>query len=331
MKQILETLAQRRDLSAEQATAAFTALMDGALTPGTAGALLMGLRSKGETEVELAAMVDVCLARARKVPGIQGPCIDTCGTGGDNRSSFNCSTATALVLAAMGYRVVKHGNRSVSGVCGSADVLEALGLPVKVEPAEVAPALERTGFAFLFAPHYHPAFRHVMPLRRELAIRTLFNLLGPLLNPARPTHQVLGVAAPELMPLVARTLVRTGVQRAAVVHGAGGFDELTPFGPNRILWVRDGEIHEEFVDGASLGLSGGKPENVAVADKLEAVQVLRALLDGYGPIVMQHMLTLNLAVAIALLDDVPLEQAAFKASSALFERVAVSRFGISHD
>ena len=299
------------------------------LSPGQAGALLMGLRAKGETAGEVAEAVAACLARARLVPNLSGPRIDTCGTGGDCRGSFNCSTAVGLVLAAMGHKVVKHGNRSVSSSCGSADVLEALGFALDTEPEAVAGELARTGFVFLFAPNYHPAFKHVVPLRRELGIRTLFNLLGPLLNPARPTHQILGVASAAVMPLVAESLALSGVSRAAVIHGALGYDELTPFGLNEVLFVKDGEITEAHIDPAPLGLAGGKPENVTVAGKDEALQVLKELLDGYGPLVMQHMLTLNLAVALHLLEDVSIEEGAMRASAMLLSGDAGRHFGIT--
>ncbi len=329
MKAILEALASRQDLSREQARQAFETLMSGELSPGQAGALLMGLRAKGETAGEVAEAVAACLARARLVPNLSGPRIDTCGTGGDCRGSFNCSTAVGLVLAAMGHKVVKHGNRSVSSSCGSADVLEALGFALDTEPEAVAGELARTGFVFLFAPNYHPAFKHVVPLRRELGIRTLFNLLGPLLNPARPTHQILGVASAAVMPLVAESLALSGVSRAAVIHGALGYDELTPFGLNEVLFVKDGEITEAHIDPAPLGLAGGKPENVTVAGKDEALQVLKELLDGYGPLVMQHMLTLNLAVALHLLEDVSIEQGAMRASAMLLSGDAGRHFGIT--
>lgn len=328
MKTILEALALRQDLTRAQARQAFSALMSGELSPGQAGALLMGLRAKGETAGEIAEAVAACLDKARLVPGLTQARIDTCGTGGDCRGSFNCSTAVGLVLAAMGYHVVKHGNRSVSSSCGSADVLESLGFKLDTEPEAVAGELARTGFVFLFAPHYHPAFKHVVPLRRELGIRTLFNLLGPLLNPARPTHQILGVATPAVMPLVAETLALSGVKRAAVIHGALGYDELTPFGVNEVLFVKDGEITAAQIDPAPLGLSGGKPEDVAVAGKDEAMRVMRELLDGYGHLVMQHMLTLNLALALHLLEDVSIEEGAMRASAALFSGDAARHFGI---
>lgn len=161
----------------------------------------------------MAHAVGIALGRANRVEGLEGDCIDVVGTGGDGRNSFNCSTATALTLAGMGYRVVKHGNRAVSSSCGSADALEGLGFPLDVAPEDVRRLLDERNFAFLFAPNFHPAFRNVGPIRRELGIRTLFNLLGPLINPARPTHILLGVARPELVELLAETLRQSHIRQ----------------------------------------------------------------------------------------------------------------------
>lgn len=341
MKSVLETLAQGRDLSPEQAQGAFARLMSGELSDGQAGALLMGLRVKGETPQELAAAVSACLAKARLVPGLSdkigkadkadktgmaGPRIDTCGTGGDNTCSFNCSTAVALILASLGYKVVKHGNRSLSSKCGSADVLEAMGLPLDTGPEAVGAALERSGFVFLFAPGFHPAFRHVMSLRKVLGIRTLFNLMGPLLNPARPTHQVLGVPDAAILPLMAETLRLTGVQRAAVVHGAGGYDELTPFGPGQVAYLRDGGVELARLDPAELGLADDRPQAVTVSGPQEALAVLRAILAGQGPEPARKMVALNLAMALHLLEDMPLADAASKAMEAVRSGRAARHF-----
>jgi anthranilate phosphoribosyltransferase len=203
---ILDRLADKHDLGPEEASELFEALFTGGLTPAQSGALLLALRMKGESAVELSAAVRAGLGQARLVPGLSGRRIDTCGTGGDNKCSFNCSTAVSLVLAGMGYKVVKHGNRAISSRCGSADVLETLGLPITLGPEDASAELSRRNFVFLFAPNYHPAFRHVMPVRKELGCRTLFNLMGPLLNPARPTHQILGVPPKSLQDMVTLNL-----------------------------------------------------------------------------------------------------------------------------
>jgi anthranilate phosphoribosyltransferase len=304
MKEILEKLASGVDLSREEAAEAFGRLLGGDMTPVQAGAFLMGLRAKGETADELATGVEICLEHARLVEGLPEPRIDTCGTGGDGQCSFNCSTAVALVLASMGHKVVKHGNRSVSSKCGSADVLEAMGLPLDTPAEKVADELAAKNFVFLFAPAYHPAFKHIVPVRKDLAIRTLFNLMGPLLNPARPTHQIVGAASEPIAELMAEalSLPGAGVERAAVVHGAGGFDELTPFGPSTIFRVAPGRVERETFDPAPLGMFGGKAENVAVSGPEESLQAMRELLRGQGPWVMQDMLIINLALALSVLD-----------------------------
>jgi anthranilate phosphoribosyltransferase len=328
---ILESLAKGRNLSQHQAASAFSQLMTGELSEGQAGALLMGLRAKGETPTELAAAVSECLGQARLVPGLSGPRIDTCGTGGAGRSSFNCSTTVALVLAAMGHTVVKHGNRSVSSKSGSADVLEALGFSLSVEPDAVADQLAESNFVFLFAPSFHPAFKHVMPLRKSLGIRTLFNLMGPLLNPARPTHQVLGVADASLMDLVAKALAMSGVEKAAVVHGygqEGGYDELTPFGENRIVYVRGGEVEEDVLHPKLLGLDDDREERVAVDGPEASLAAVKELLAGRGDEVMAKMTALNLAMALHLLEDLDLNAAADKAREALASGAAAQKLGL---
>ena len=318
VKNILETLAQGLDLDAASAEQGFELLMDGELTPGQAGAFLMGLRAKGETAAEMAAAVRAALARARLVQGLTRKRIDPVGTGGDNRHSFNCSTATALVLAGMGYQVTKHGNRAVSSTSGSADAVEGLGLPMLTEPEEIRRELEQRNFVFLFAPYFHPAFKHIMPVRKDLGIRTLFNLLGPLLNPARPTHQLLGVARPEIMRTMAEVLQMGGIEKAAVVHGAGGFDELTPFGPNHVVWVSADAVAASELDPQELGFARSNPDDVAVRDKDQALDVLRELLAGKGPQAMRDMLALNVAVAVHLLEDgVSMRESVERARAAL--------------
>lgn len=318
MADVLELLAYHKDLPEDMAAESFGRLMDGTMTPAQAGSFLMGLKTKGETANELAAAVRAALNHARLVPGLSGARIDTCGTGGDKSCSFNCSTAVALVLAGMGYQVVKHGNRAITSTCGSADALEAMGLPLVTEPQDVAGELARRKFVFLFAPSYHPAFKHIMPIRKEIGCRTLFNLLGPLLNPARPTHQILGVSIPHFLSRMAKVLALTGVQQAAVVHGAGGLDELTPFGLNKVVWMREGWLREEILDPAGLGFGAGSAEAVAVTTKDEAVDVLRQVLAGKGPQAMADMVVLNVAAALHLLEDrLSLKDAVGRAREAL--------------
>ena len=301
MSAIMESLALGNDLSAEEAGEAFARLMDGELSPSLAGALLLGLRAKGETAEELHQAVDAVLARAVPVPPVFGPAIDIVGTGGDGKNSFNCSTATALSLAGMGHKVLKHGNRSVSSSCGSADVLERLGIPVDTPPEAVPESLARDGFVFLFAPRYHPSFRHVMPVRRELGVRTLFNILGPLVNPARPTHHFLGVPDKKHIPLLAATLARSGPGTGVVVHGAGGYDELTPLGEAALMFVENGEIRPGRLVPAEYDFMSCAEEDLAVEGPEQAADMLRQLLLGQGPKPMRDMLALNLGMALYLL------------------------------
>jgi anthranilate phosphoribosyltransferase len=315
---VLETLAKGEMLDKDTATACFEQLMDGKLSPAQAGALLMGLKAKGETAEELAAAVNAALKRAKLVPGLSGKRIDTCGTGGDGSSSFNCSTTTALVLAGMGYSVVKHGNRSVSSKSGSADVLEAMGFPLDTPPEAVAGELEARNFVFLFAPMFHPAFKHIMPVRKELGCRTLFNLLGPMLNPARPSHQLIGVALPEVAERMAQVTAMGDVASAAVVHGAGGFDELTPFGKNAVWYVEDGKVDAEEFDPADYGFKAWQPEDVAVRGPEHSKEVLLELLSGKGPEAMQDMTALNVGMCVYLYEeDMAMEEAMEHARDAL--------------
>lgn len=323
----LELLAIGKDLPPELATYAFRAMYTGEMPASCVGAFLMGLKTKGESAVEIAAGVTTALEEARLVAGLSGPRIDTCGTGGDNTCSFNCSTAVALYLAALGHKVVKHGNRAVSSSCGSADAVESLGFTLVVEPEAVAAELDRHNFVFLFAPNYHPAFKRIGPIRKELGVRSLFNLMGPLLNPARPTHQILGVPTSRHVRLMAEVLALTGLSHGAVVHGAGGFDELTPFGPADVCWLRDGWIKCERIDPKDLGIPAHKPAEVVVSGRDEAVYVLREVLAGKGSQAMLDMVALNLGCALHLLENgLTLKQGVDKARDAIGHGLAAAFF-----
>lgn len=319
MREVLDKLAQGRDLTEEEAGYAFGELMDGLLHEAVAGALLMGLRTKGETALELACGVRQALNKAHLVTEVQGKRIDTCGTGGDGKCTFNCSTAVALFLADMGHQVVKHGNRAVSSSCGSADVVEELGLPMGLGPDQIAPEIAKRGFAFLFAPVFHPAFAKVVPIRKELGIRTLFNLMGPLLNPARPTHQILGVPRGDFAPLMAEALALTGIERACVVHGAGGYDELTCFGPSDLYMVEDGKVSREVFDPRALGFTAPDPAELSVSGKAQALESLKALFRGEGQAAQADMVAANLALALHLLDAEPLKDCVKRARDKVAE------------
>jgi anthranilate phosphoribosyltransferase len=326
---ILEHLTTGADLSTPQAREAFDLLLTGEVSPVQAGAFLMGLRAKGETAAELSAAVDAALGQAKLISGLSGKRIDTCGTGGDGQHSFNCSTAVCLFLADMGYQVVKHGNRAVSSTCGSADVVEDLGYPLVTDPEAARVELAKRNFVFLFAPHFHPAFRHVGPVRQQLGVRTIFNLMGPLLNPAMPTHQILGVPDFRFAPMMAQVLAaRKGLERAAIVHGAGGFDELTPCGPGQVIFIERGVIREAVIDPADYGLSTCVPRDLTCDSKEEALRLQRQVLAGQGPKSLKDMVALNLAVALHLLeDDLPLDLAVDMAQAKVDQGVST---GVLH-
>lgn len=302
IRKTLNKISSRQDLDSEEGRDVFQALFEGEISPSQSGALLMGLRTKGESGSELAAAVSAALEKARLVSGISGVTMDTCGTGGDSRQSFNCSTAVAFFLADQGIQVVKHGNRAVSSSCGSADVVEALGLPLLSDPSLVLQELNSRGFAFLFAPHFHPSFAEIAPLRKELGIRSIFNLMGPLLNPARPTHQILGVPDPVFMSPMAQVLRDNRVSSAAVVHGAQGFDELTPCGENRIILIREGNQDEVSLNPEEFGMKPCSPGDLACPDKETALARQREILTGQGPQAMQDMVALNLGLGLYLLN-----------------------------
>ncbi len=319
---ILDTLARGEDLTADRASAGFSALMDGDMSPAQAGSFLMGLRMKGETPLEVAHAVNIALARSLRVDGIEGDCIDIVGTGGDGKSSFNCSTASSLVMAGLGYRVVKHGNRAVSSSCGSADALEALGCPLDLDPARAGDMLARCGFTFLFAPRYHPSFRNVGPIRKELGMRTLFNLLGPLLNPARPSHLLMGVAKPELVELLSEAIRQSHIRRAAVVCGAGGYDEVTQLGRATMKIIDHGQIADMELDPAAFGFAPCDEKELHVGSKEEAVAALRRILAGDGPAAMMDMVALNVGLGIFLMEGrLPLAACMAKAREAVYAGV----------
>jgi anthranilate synthase component 1 len=295
---LMDNVADKTDLNRREAALLFARLMDGDLSASQAGALLMGLRAKGETAVELAEAARAILDRAVKLPPLPGPFIDIVGTGGDGRNSFNCSTATALTMAGLGFKVVKHGNRSVSSKSGSADVLELLGEDLNRPPESVPEVLGKRNFVFLFAPSYHPSFRHIMPVRKELGIRTIFNILGPLVNPARPACSFLGAPNLATLPLLAGAQSLLGTRLTAIVCGAGGYDEMTALGPATVFLVEGEKITETSIDPARYGFSPCDPKELAIGGPGEGVSVLRGLLAGQGPEPMRNMLILNVAMAL---------------------------------
>ncbi|MEO8195815.1 MAG: anthranilate phosphoribosyltransferase [Thermoanaerobaculia bacterium] len=294
---ILQRLLDRENLERAEVTGLFGRIMDGEIADSQIAALLVAFAMKGETPEEIAGAVEAMRARVRAVPHSRADVIDTCGTGGDGRGTFNISTAAALVAAAGGAAVAKHGNRAVSSRSGSADLLAALGLPVEVEPAQSARQLESVGIAFLFAPAYHPAMKAVAPVRRELGVRTLFNLLGPLTNPAGARRQLVGVYARNRVETVAQVLAGLGCEHALVVHGHDGLDEITTTTITHVAEVRGSAVHTYELDAEDLGVRRAEPANLAGGTSQENAERLLALLAG-EPGALADIVALNAGAAL---------------------------------
>jgi len=295
-REALERWIARHDLARTEMEALFGRIMDGAVTPVFQAALLAALATKGETVAEITGAAAAMRARAIRIQHHRENVVDTCGTGGDGSGTFNISTAAALVAAAAGVPIAKHGNRSVSSRCGSADVLEALGVAVQATPASAGRALDEIGIAFLFAPSLHPAMKEVMPVRRELGVRTLFNLLGPLVNPAGARRQVLGVPQPRWVETHAAVLADLGCDHALVVHG-DGLDEITTTGTTEVAEVCGGAVTRYTVVPEDFGLSRARPEALTGGDiATNAGTMLRVLRGEQGA--LHDVVALNGGAAI---------------------------------
>ncbi len=258
---VLGALVAGRSLSEQEAAAAMAEIMAGQATPAQIAGFVIALRAKGETVDEIAGLVTAMRRFATRVE-VPFPVLDTCGTGGDRSGTFNVSTAAAIVCAGAGARVAKHGNRAASSRCGSADVLEALGVRIDLPPEGVAACIAEAGLGFCFAPRFHPALRHAAAPRRELGVPTIFNFLGPLTNPAGATRQALGVADPRMLEAMVSTLARLGSEHVVAFHGAGGLDELSTLGPSQVVELVGGEMRRFEVDPAALGLPPAPLETV---------------------------------------------------------------------
>jgi anthranilate phosphoribosyltransferase len=333
----------RESLSREQARQLMSEVLSGGCTDAQIAALLVALHMKGETVEEIVGFAE---AIRRAAPPLTSPggstldvsgterdaLVDTSGTGGDASGTFNISTATALVVAGAGVRVAKHGNRSVTSKCGSADVMQALGVSIDLPPARLAACLAEVGMAFLFAPAIHLAVQYVQPARRELRLRTVFNLLGPLTNPARASAQVVGVYSPELVEKLAEALSMLGVRRAMVVHGSDGLDEITITGPTRIAEVRDGTVRSYEVTPEEFGMKRARLEDIAGGDAAENAEIIRAILRGEkSP--RRDVVLLNAAAALFaaaeadhLSEAVPLATRAIDSGAAATKLNALIRF-----
>jgi anthranilate phosphoribosyltransferase len=326
LREILERLLQRRDLQEPEAGELLVALTDPAVAPAMSGALLAALRSKGITPDEVRGFAGAMRSLARRPQLPPGPpAIDIVGTGGDASGSFKLSTGAALLVAAMGVRVVKHGNRSVSSRSGSADLLEALGLPLPLDEKAAGDCVAATGFTFLFAPHYHPAMKEVAPVRRALGVRTVFNLLGPLTNPAEPPFSLIGAYSHEAAKLMAETLAGMPIQRVFVIHGEPGWDEATPVGPFELYDVQPGKVTREVRDPLDLGLQRCTPADLAGGDAVQNAAGLRAVFEGrdHGP--HCDAIVLNAALALEVSGAVPSAAAGVVAAREAIKRGDAAR------
>jgi len=303
IRDAIAAVVEGSDLSEGDATACMREIMSGEATPAQFGAFVVALRLKGETPDEIAGLARGMREKALPVR-VPGPLLDTCGTGGDSSGTFNVSTAAAFVAAGAGARVAKHGNRAITSACGSADVLEALGAKIELSPEGVAACIERAGFGFMFAPAFHPAMKFAAGPRREIGVRTVFNVLGPLTNPAGATAQVVGAPSAALAEKLALVLQRLGATHALVVHGEDGLDEVSASGPTVVFELKDGRVTESTVRPADLGLAEHPPEALRGGSAAENAAAMRRVLAGEaGP--LRDFTLLNAAAALVAADLAP--------------------------
>ena len=298
IQQAIQQLIDGRDLSRDAARQVMDQIMNGQTTDAQIGAFLVALRCKGETVDEIAGCTQVMREKATRVTTARQDLIDTCGTGGDGSGTFNISTTVAFVAAGAGMAVAKHGNRAMSSQCGSADVLAELGVDIEISPEKVGQCIDEAGIGFLFAPLLHGAMKYAIGPRREIGTRTVFNVLGPLTNPAGARRQLLGVYAPELTDRLAGVLLELGSERAFVVHGSDGLDEITLTGPTRVSQLRDGEVTTREINPGDFGLDTAPAEALKGGTAGENAQILLDVLDGKGG-PTRDVVLLNGAAAIA--------------------------------
>ena len=303
IREAIEQLVNKQDLTLEAAAQVMEEIMTGEATPAQFGAFVTALRLKGETADEIAGMARVMRDKAHQVHYAEA-LVDTCGTGGDASGSFNVSTAAAFVVAAAGLKVAKHGNRAMSSQCGSADVLEALGVKIELTPDQVRRCLDEVGIGFMFAPAFHPAMRFAAGPRREIGIRTVFNILGPLTNPAGASHQVLGVADPAIAPKMAQVLQRLGSVHALVVHGTDGLDEVSICAPTQVWELQNGTIREYLISPEEVGLQRSSAEAIKGGTAQENAATLRTIFSGQQG-ALRDMVALNAAAALVAGDKTP--------------------------
>jgi anthranilate phosphoribosyltransferase len=298
IQQAIQMSLDGHDLGRERAREVMGEIMRGEATPAQIGAFLVAFRAKGETAEEIAGCAEAMREHVLPVRPKRDDLVDTAGTGGDGARTMNISTAAGIVAAAAGAAVAKHGNRAVSSASGSADVLEAMGFRLDLPADRIAQSIDELGFGFMFAPLHHPAMSHAAPVRREVATRTVFNVLGPLTNPAGARSQVVGVYAPDLVRTLAEVLAHLGARRAFVVHGAYGIDELSPAGPNLVCEVVDGSVHERTIDPAELGIARCDPDELLGGNPDENAKAIREIFRGAGG-GRRDAVLLNAAGAIA--------------------------------
>src|SRR5688572_8140021 len=320
LQSAVRRLAFGQSLSATESADAFGVVMSGEATASQVAALLMALRVKGETADEVAGAARALRAAMIPIDAEEREAlVDTCGTGGGAVTTFNISTAAALLAAGAGVRIAKHGNRSFTSKSGSADVLEAMGVPLDASAAVMSEVLRRAGVVFMFAPTLHPAMRHVGPVRRELGIPTVMNIVGPLANPAGAGRQVVGVADKNRMPLLAGALAALGSTHALVVHGEPGMDEVSPVGPTHVAEIRNGTVTEWVIDPEKLGFNGIATDDLAGGDPGTNARIIEAVLEGKGPAGAEGAVLLNAAAAIYVSGMVStLDDALAKALEALY-------------
>ncbi len=281
IKECIPTLLANRNLTTQQAQESMKEIMSGQATPAQIGAFLIGLKKKGETVEEITALAQVMREFSKRIrPRIDGYLLDTCGTGGDRIKTFNVSTTSAFVVAAAGVPVAKHGNRSFTSKCGSADVLEQLGLNVNMDPERVERSIEEVGIGFMFAPNFHPAMKHVAPLRREIGVRTVFNILGPLTNPAGANAQLMGVCELDLLEPMAQAARNLGAKSIMTVYGLDGVDEISLTGTTAIVTMKDGNMTMEEIEPEDLGFEKARPDQVAGSDPEENARLTSRILSG---------------------------------------------------
>jgi len=307
-QELIEKLTRHEDLTTDEAAAAMAEVMEGRAAPAHISGLLIGLAMKGERPAEIVGLARAMRARAVPLSKRYDDLLDTCGTGGDRAGTFNISSCAALVVAAAGVAVAKHGNRSASSKTGGADVYEALGIRITAPPAIVERCLAEAGIGFFFAPTFHPSMRHAAPVRRELGVRTAFNLLGPLTNPAGATRQLVGVPRPEFTELMARALMLLGTTRAWVVHGADGIDELTTTGYTKISECRDGAVNTFYLHPTDVGLPKAPAGSLQGGDAHDNARIIESILNGVrGPardvVLLNSGAALFIAGAAASVDE----------------------------